>query len=171
MKDIVNEVRALLRQLHESEWRSMHVRTSRYAVFLAKEGGGSNPLLRGAGGTPVRADVPSPGSDSARHDDACAGEGSVVGPAPGNASAAAEALLVTVQAPHLGTVKSLAGVDTAVAAGDVVGQLAVLDTVTDLVSDAAGVVEAVLASAGALVEFDAPLLRIRGAAIPRAPSA
>ena len=67
---------------------------------------------------------------------------------------------VTITAPHVATVISLAAPGSAMAAGAVVARLAVLDETIEVASEDAGFVAEVLASAGDLVDFDAPLLTI-----------
>ena len=67
---------------------------------------------------------------------------------------------VTITAPHVATVVSVAAPGSAIAAGDVVARLEVLDEIIEVASEDAGVVAEVLASAGDLVDFDAVLLTL-----------
>jgi len=46
MNKVALEARALLEQFRNSDWRDIYVRTARYALFIAKPGGASNPMPR-----------------------------------------------------------------------------------------------------------------------------
>jgi acetyl-CoA carboxylase biotin carboxyl carrier protein len=55
MSTAVQDARLLLEQFRNSGWRDMHVRTTHFALFIAKPGGGPNPLRS----TPASAAIPS----------------------------------------------------------------------------------------------------------------
>ena len=48
MSSVLLEIGELLRQFAHSPWRDLYLRTADYTVFVAKPGGGSNPLLNAA---------------------------------------------------------------------------------------------------------------------------
>jgi acetyl-CoA carboxylase biotin carboxyl carrier protein len=49
MNPVLVEVSELLRRFADADWRDLYVRTARYTLFIAKAGGGPNPMLRPAG--------------------------------------------------------------------------------------------------------------------------
>ena len=66
-----------------------------------------------------------------------------------------------VVAPHLGTVASTLQPGTDVLAGEIVAQIELLGELIEIACEQSGIVEAVLAPVGSLIEYDAPLLSIR----------
>jgi hypothetical protein len=56
MKYMVDNARALLAQFARSDWRELHVRTPDGEIFIARDGGGPNPMLLPAGGAAPPAD-------------------------------------------------------------------------------------------------------------------
>ncbi|WP_411338745.1 acetyl-CoA carboxylase biotin carboxyl carrier protein subunit [Sphingopyxis sp. J-6] len=81
----------------------------------------------------------------------------------GQAVAAAVAALRDVTAPHLGIFSARVAPGAEVEAGTVIGQVDKLGEATDIVSETAGRVAAILPSDGDLVEYGAPLVRIESA--------
>lgn len=71
---------------------------------------------------------------------------------------------IEVAAPHLASVVSILPVGSRVVAGDPVGRLELLGETIEIAAPEAGVVEAVFVQEGELVEYEAPLARIVGAA-------
>ncbi|HZU64298.1 MAG TPA: hypothetical protein VFF98_11485 [Novosphingobium sp.] len=82
-------------------------------------------------------------------------------PAPDPDPAPAALPASPLAAPHLATVVELAGVGLAVAAGDVLARLRVLDRHSELRADSACVVAAHHLAPGALVQFGEALLSIQ----------
>lgn len=78
----------------------------------------------------------------------------------GAAVAAVAAALREVTAPHLGIFSARVAPGTEVEVGTVIGQVDKLGEVTDVVSEAAGRVAAILPNDGDLVEYGAPLARL-----------
>ncbi len=78
----------------------------------------------------------------------------------GQAAAAAVAALREVTAPHLGIFSARVAPGAEVQVGTVIGQIDKLGEATDVVSDVAGRIAAVLPSDGDMVEYGAPLVRM-----------
>lgn len=49
MNSTIEEVRALLASFTASPWRDLHFRSGGWSLFMAKTGGGANPMLARAG--------------------------------------------------------------------------------------------------------------------------
>lgn len=81
----------------------------------------------------------------------------------GAAVAAVAAALREVTAPHLGIFSARVAPGTEVEAGTVIGQVDKLGEATDVVSEVAGRIAAVLPRDGDLVEYGAPLVRMETA--------
>lgn len=81
----------------------------------------------------------------------------------GAAMAAAVAALRDVTAPHLGIFSARVAPGTDVQVGTVIGQVDKLGEATDVISDVAGRVAAVLPADGDMVEYGAPLVRLEPA--------
>ncbi len=81
----------------------------------------------------------------------------------GQAVAAAVAVLCDVTAPHLGIFSARVSPGTQVEVGTVIGQVDKLGEATDVVSDTAGRIAAVLPNDGDMVEYGAPLVRLEPA--------
>ena len=81
----------------------------------------------------------------------------------GQAAAAAVAALREVTAPHLGIFSARVAPGAEVQVGTVIGQVDKLGEATDVVSDVAGRIAAVLPSDGDMVEYGAPLVRMETA--------
>lgn len=138
MTDIITDTRALLRLFRQSGYADIHLRSGDYELFVATPGGGVNPLH-----APVSADVaPAP---------------SVAAPVD---AARVEQL---VSAPHIASFVSALSVGSAVAAGDAVARIELLGEPIDLRAGQPGLVTEVLAEPGALIEYAAPLVRLRAA--------
>ncbi|MGH6650045.1 MAG: biotin/lipoyl-containing protein [Sphingopyxis sp.] len=81
----------------------------------------------------------------------------------GAAVAAVVAALREVTAPHLGIFSARVAPGTVVDVGTVIGQVDKLGEPTDVVSDVAGRIAAILPQDGDLVEYGAPLVRMETA--------
>jgi biotin carboxyl carrier protein len=131
MSHMVDDARVLLALLTNSQWRALHVRTQAGEIFIARPGGAPDPIR----------DV-----TAARH-----------APAPAEVDRSS---LLTVTAPHVGTIVSTVAADTTVQSGQVIARLELLGEFIDIVSPHPGLVEAVFVRGGAFVEHDTPLLSI-----------
>lgn len=56
MKHMIDNARVLLAQLVRSDWRELHVRTPDGEIFIARDGGGPNPMRQAAGAAAPLAD-------------------------------------------------------------------------------------------------------------------
>lgn len=130
----IQDARALLDTMLAHDWQELHVVSGGIEIFLARREGCANPMRARMVAAP-----------------------SIAPPLPLGKE-------VPIKAPHVATVVSLAQVGKAVAAGDTVVVLRVLDEEHRVVAAGAGVVESVGAAVGDLVEFDMPLLTLREAA-------
>lgn len=137
MSDTIAHSRALLRLFAQSGYGELHVRSGDFEMFVARSGGRRNPLHAVA---------------------------SLAQPPATVQSTPAQATAFRVTAPHIASLISILPVGSAVAAGDAVARLALLDEQIDIVADRAGMVDAVLAQPGALVEYATPLLSLTSAA-------
>ena len=81
----------------------------------------------------------------------------------GAAVAAAVAALREVTAPHLGIFSARVAPGAQVEVGTVIGQVDKLGEATDVVSEVAGRIAAVLPNDGDMVEYGAPLVRLETA--------
>ena len=130
MKVMVDNARVLLAQFARSDWRELHVHTPDGEIFIARAGGGANPMLRPAAGEAALPPV------------------------------AADAALVTIAAPHVATVAWILAPGSPVGVGTVVARLDLLGETVEVSSAGAGVVAARHVADGDFVEYDAPLLAI-----------
>ncbi len=78
----------------------------------------------------------------------------------GQAVAAVAAALRDVTAPHLGIFSARVSPGAEIAVGTVIGQIDKLGEPTDVVSDVAGRIAAILPDDGDMVEYGAPLVRL-----------
>ena len=140
MSELVSDTRAFLRLFRQSGARDMHLRFGEYEAFFAKADGAADPM-RAAAAVEV---APA----------------AVAGPAPVAAPAAGE---VTVTAPHIASFVSALVVGSEVRAGDPVARIELLGEEIAVPADRAGIVAEVMAEAGALVEYSAPLVRLLAA--------
>ncbi|HUD90975.1 hypothetical protein [Sphingobium sp.] len=138
MTDIVTDTRALLRLFRQSGYADIHLRSGDYELFVARPGGGANPL-----------------------------HAQVVAEAAAAPSAAApmetEKVEQLVSAPHIASFVSALSVGSTVVAGDAVARIELLGEPIDLCADQPALVTEVLAEPGALVEYGAPLVRLLAA--------
>lgn len=128
----IDNARALLDSFLQSEWQELHIASADgFELFIAREGGGPNPIFG--------VDEPT--------------EGSLPAPAPARST-------VEIAAPHVATVAWVAKEGAAVASGDAVVRLSVLDEETELTTERGGRIAAVEVEEGQLVEFGTIVLRI-----------
>lgn len=135
MSHIVQDARALLRMFRQSDARDMHVRVGDFAMFMAKQNGGANPLKQRAVAQPSVAAVAAP-------------------------VAAAVPRTNMLTAPHIASLVSALPVGTAVEAGQILARLELLGEFIDLAAEGPGFVEAVFANELELLEYAAPILKL-----------
>jgi biotin carboxyl carrier protein len=132
----IDDLRALMGSFLEGDWTETHVIDARGEIFIAREGGGPNPLL---------------GEEyEDAHEAVDAG-----------ADAGVTDALRDIAAPHVATLVSALAVGDRVAAGAELARLSVLDEAEPFLSPAAGVVAEVCVEPGALVEHGTILVRLR----------
>lgn len=134
METLIREMRALLVQFAHSSLQDLYFRKGDWSVFLARPGGGANPMAAG--------DVPD--------------EIQGIADVPPS--------LIALRAPHLGLFEPACAEGESVSAGAVIGTIDVLGRKTDVVADKAGRIAHVLVPANDLVEFGEPLVQIETAA-------
>ena len=133
----INDARALLQTLMASDWREVHVRSGEAEIFIAREGGGANPMRE-----------PAPVAPAA----------SVA--APTGAAQARTGSDTFVTAPHVATLMETLPVGMVVVVGQTVATLRVLDDTETVEAPVAGTIAGVSAAAGDLLDFKAPILSI-----------
>lgn len=129
----VDDLRALMTSFLDGDWSETHVIDARGEIFIAREGGGLNPLL-GDGGYEA---------------------------ADSGADVAATGVLRDLAAPHVATLLSILAPGDRVAAGAELARLSVLDEEEPFLSPSAGEVAEVCVAAGVLVEHGTVLIRLR----------
>ncbi len=132
----IQDARALLETMLAADWQEVHVVSGGTEIFLARPQGRANPMRV----APVAAPVAAVAAPVAQGKD------------------------VLVKAPHVATLVSCAAAGQSVAAGETIAVLRVLDEEIALSAARAGTVVGADAAAGALVEFDTPILTLREAA-------
>lgn len=136
----INDARALLDTLLASGWQELHVVSGDTEIFLARQGGGANPMRVAPAPVSVQAPVPTQA-------------------APG-AVAIAPAAETVVTAPHVATLVDALAPGEAVKAGQTIATLRVLDETETVEAPVAGTIVRVEAAAGDLLDYGAPLLCI-----------
>jgi len=135
----IDDARALLGALLASDWQELHVVSGETEIFIARSGGGINPMREAS---PPVGEEPSP-------------QLPVTGP---------ETPETVVTAPHVATLVDLAEVGAMVNVGQKVATLRVLDEVQDAVAPVAGRIVRHYVRPGALIEYGKRLLSIGNAA-------
>lgn len=132
----IDDLRALMGSFLEGDWAETHVIDARGEIFIARAGGGPNPLLG----------------------ELCedAYETADAGADPGVTGA-----LRDIAAPHVATLVSVLAAGAPVAAGEELARFSVLDEAESFLSPAAGVVAEVCVAPGVLVEHGTILVRLR----------
>lgn len=133
----INDARALLQTLMASDWREAHVRSGGTEIFIARDGGGSNPMRE-----------PAPIAHAA------------LAAGPADAGQAATGSDTVVTAPHVATLVETLPVGAAVVVGQTVATLRVLDDTETVEATVAGTITGVGAAVGDLLDFKAPILSI-----------
>ena len=128
IKAAIDDARALLDALLASDWRDIHVETGGTEIFIAREGGGANPMRAS----------PEPAGEVSRKDKTT----------------------LTVTAPHVATLVSVAAIGSVVTQGDTVATIVVLDEQEAVPAPVSGRVATVHVEEGALIEFKTPILDI-----------
>lgn len=131
----ITNARALLDVMQAGGWAEVRVTSEDGDYYFARNPGTSNPLVAPAA-TAVAAGV-----------------------AP-VAAGTVQVTSVAVSAPHVGTVAWLAAVGQAVAEGEAVARLAVLDRTVEVPATRAGTVTVQLARLDDLAEFATPLVEL-----------
>jgi len=129
----INDARALLQTLMASDWREVHVRSGEAEIFIARQGGGANPMREPAPMAAVE---------------------------PASPVAAKSESNVVVTAPHVASLTEVLPVGTVVSAGQTVATLRVLDQSDAVEAPVAGVIASVDAAVGDLLDFKASILSI-----------
>ncbi|NWK94427.1 hypothetical protein DM806_01730 [Sphingobium lactosutens] len=137
MNDIVTDTRALLRLFRQSGYGDIHLRTDDYELFVARPGGGANPLR-----APIDRAAAVPES------------------APPIEATGAEQVIA---APHIASFVFALAVGSTVAAGDAVARIELLGEPIDLFAEQPGMITEVLVQPGALIEYAVPLVRLLAA--------
>lgn len=132
----INNARALLDTLLSSQWREVHVVSGDTEIFLARNGGGANPMRAPA---PVAAPVTA-----------------IV-----ERDVASEHI---VTAPHVATLVDTIPAGTAVAPGQKIGTIRVLDTLEAIEAPVAGTIARIEAADGDLLDYGTAVLVIAKAA-------
>lgn len=132
----ITDARALLDTLLTSGWRELHVISGDTEIFIARQGGGFNPMRASA---PPAMPVPAPVSAAVEQD-------------------------TVVKAPHVATLVDLLPVGTMITAGQKIATVRVLDESEAIEAPISGTIIRHEAAAGALVDYGAVLLAIRVAA-------
>lgn len=132
----IDDLRALMGSFLEGDWTETHVIDARGEIFIARDGGGPNPLL----------------GEEYEEEHEGADEG---------AGAGGTGALRDIAAPHVATLVSALAVGDRVVAGAELARLSVLDEAEPFLSPAAGVVAEVCVSPGALVEHGTVFVRLR----------
>jgi biotin carboxyl carrier protein len=60
MAALIDDARALLESLARSDWQDLHIRTAHGEIFIARPGGGSDPILSGQAGGENRLAITAP---------------------------------------------------------------------------------------------------------------
>ncbi len=135
VRSVVNDARVLLGLLQRSQWGDLHVRTPNGEIFIARHGGGPNPIFLRDVATQANA---APGAEPEA--------GAITGR--------------MIRAPHVASVIEILAAQSEVEVGTVICRLGVLGEIVEVVSPHSGVVGELLAAHGTLVEYDTPLVTI-----------
>ncbi|MFN3817712.1 hypothetical protein [Blastomonas sp.] len=132
MSTLVSDTRALMRMFVQSSYRDLYVRSGDVSVFIARDGGGANPMIATA--------RIAPAADGVTH----------------------IATTWQLTAPHVATLIWTAAEGDVVEHGTTIARIALLDEEIALTADAAGTVQAAQALPGALIEFGDVILTVDG---------
>jgi biotin carboxyl carrier protein len=130
----IADLRGLLFLVERSDWREFYLRTGDWSVFMARPGGGVDPMMSGAAVVEAAPTVEAP--------------------------VAIMAPPTTISAPHIATFVSALPVGSEVGLGAALARIELLGETIDVTSESAGFVAAILAEPGALVEYGQPLVEI-----------
>ncbi|ASY44098.1 hypothetical protein CJD35_06260 [Sphingobium xenophagum] len=135
MDRAITDARALLDTLVSSDWQELHVVSGETEIFIARAGGGFNPMRLGA---------------------AVADAELTAAPAAGPET--------SVTAQHVATLVQVLPVGTDLKEGDILATIRVLDTEEAIPAPVAGRIASLSADVGSLVEYGMPILSIAQAA-------
>lgn len=141
MNESINNARVFLRLFEKSPFGELCVRSDTFDLFMAREAGRVNPLLAPAG---------------------VAAAAEPVSEAVAVPAAVLECLII--RAPHVASLVSVVPAGTAVAVGDMLATLALLDEEIIIAADRAGVVGALHVAPGDLLHYAAPILDLSASA-------
>jgi acetyl-CoA carboxylase biotin carboxyl carrier protein len=130
LQSAIDDARALLDTLLSSDWQDIHVVSGETEIFIAREGGRPNPMRRAS-----TVAAPALVAEATGQDD-------------------------VVTAPHVATIVEVLAIGTQVESGARVATIRVLDTEETVSAPHAGIVTAIHAETGVLVEFKAPILSL-----------
>jgi|GEM_PF-2693471 len=130
----INDARALLDTLLTSGWLQLHVASGDTEIFLARDGGGTNPMRMIAAAPLIAAPAAQAGPET------------------------------VVPMPHVATLEQALAVGTQVVAGQTVATVRVLEEQEDIAAPISGTIVRVDAVPGVLLEYGAPLLSIAAVA-------
>lgn len=133
----INDARALLQTLMASDWREVHVRSGEAEIFIAREGGGANPMRE-----------PAPTASTAQTAVAV------------SLAEVKEVSDTVVTAPHVATLMEALSAGSVVSAGQTVASLRVLDETQTVAAPVSGIIVRLSAAVGDLLDFKAPILSI-----------
>ena len=131
----ITDARALLDTLLSSAWQELHVVSGGTEIFIARPGGGINPMHVLAAAAP---------------------------PAPSAAPFDVTETCVTAQ--HVATLVDILPVGTDLRVGEPVATIRILDVEETIPAPVAGRISSLSADVGALIEYGTPLLIIAQAA-------
>lgn len=130
MSTLVSDTRALMRMFVQSSYRDLYIRSGDVRIFMARDGGGVNPMMATARIAPAANCVPHAGTTW------------------------------QLTAPHVATLIWTAAAGDFVEQGAAIARIALLDEEIELTADAGGTVQAVRVFPGGLIEFDDVILTV-----------
>lgn len=131
----ITDARALLDTLVSSAWQELHVVSGETEIFIARAGGGINPMRVLA--APVEPDLPVTPLDGAE---------------------------TCVMAQHVATLVDILPVGTDLQVGERVATIRVLDVEETIPAPVSGRIVSLSVDVGALIEYGTPILSIAKAA-------
>jgi biotin carboxyl carrier protein len=131
----IDDARTLLDTLLASDWQDIHVVSGDTEIFIARDGGRSNPMRLAPAADTAAIAVVEPAA-----------------PVTGNDA--------TVTAPHVATIVSLPTVGSHIESGAALATIRVLDADDIVAAPQSGTVTVLHAAVGDLIEFKAPILSL-----------
>lgn len=131
----ITDARALLDTLLSSGWQEVHVVSGETEIFIARAGGGINPMRN-----------------------------LVLSAEPGISVATEDVTEICVTAQHVATLVDIVSVGTDLQAGDRVATIRILDVEEAIPAPVAGRISGLSVNVGALIEYGMPIFSIAQAA-------